>query len=131
MTVQDKIKRDLKEAMIARKTHVRDLLRVVIGEFNREGKTVSDERAIAIMKKMIENAKDQGNEIEVTILEAYLPQQMDRAELKEVIKNHLMNNKIDPTMKSMGLFMNYLKENYAGQYDGKIASGVVREILNK
>lgn len=130
MTVQDKIRRDLKEAMIARKTHVRDLLRVVIGEFNREGKTVSDERAIAIMKKMIENAKDQGNEIEVTILEAYLPQQMDKLELKRVLMNQIMNMN-SPTMKDMGSVMGWLKGNYAGQYDGKMASTLVRELLNQ
>jgi len=128
MTVQNTIMTDLKIAMKNGQTNAKNLLRVVIGEFNREGKTVSDERAIAIMKKMVENAKDQGNEIEVTILEAYLPQQMDEFELKRVLMNHIMNLN-SPSMKDMGRVMGELKVVYGGQYDGKMASTIVRELL--
>ena len=56
MTIQEHIVNDMKIAMREKRNDMRDLLRVVIGEFNREGKELSDERAIAIIKKMRDNA---------------------------------------------------------------------------
>ena len=79
MTVQEKINIELTLAMLNKEVAKRDLLRVVIGEFNRVDKTVSDEKALSIIKKMVENAKEQGNTGEVTILEQYLPTQNDPA----------------------------------------------------
>lgn len=128
MSIQKQINADLKTAMLKKEVEVRDLLRVVIGEFNREGKDVSDEKASAIIKKMVHNAKDQGNAGEVTILEVYLPQQLDELELKRVLMNHIMNMN-SPSMKDMGSVMAWLKQNFAGQYDGKVASTLVRELL--
>ena len=128
MTVQETISNDVKNAMREKNVEVRDLLRVVIGEFNRIDKTVSDEKALSIIKKMVENAKEQGNTGEVTILEAYLPTQMDELELKRVLMNHIMNLN-SPTMKDMGGVMGWLKKNHGGTYDGKLASTLVRELL--
>ena len=124
----EQINSDLKNAMREKNVEVRDLLRVVIGEFNRIDKTVSDEKALSIIKKMVENAKEQGNTGEVTILEAYLPTQMDELELKRVLMNHIMNLNT-PTMKDMGGVMGWLKKNHGGTYDGKLASTLVRELL--
>ena len=128
MSIQKQINADLKTAMLKKEVEVRDLLRVVIGEFNREGKDVSDEKASAIIKKMVQNAKDQGNTGEVTILEVYLPQQLDELELKRVLMNHIMNMN-SPSMKDMGSVMGWLKQNFAGKYDGIVASNLVRELL--
>ena len=128
MTVQETISNDVKNAMREKNVEVRDLLRVVIGEFNRIDKVVSDEKALSIIKKMVENAKEQGNTGEVTILEAYLPTQMDELELKRVLMNHIMNLN-SPTMKDMGGVMGWLKKNHGGTYDGKLASTLVRELL--
>jgi len=128
MTVQEHIKNDLKIAMREKNVALRDLLRVVIGEFNREGKEVSDERATAIIKKMRDNAVEFNNESEVELLDLYLPQQMDELELKRVLMNHIMN--LDsPSMKDMGGVMGFLKTNFGGQYDGKVAGGLVRKLL--
>ena len=127
--IQEKIKSDLKQAMLAKNSEVKDLLRVVIGEFNREGKEVDDAKATSIIKKMVENAKDQENFREVNILEEYLPKQMDDLELKRVCMNYIMKFDTVPTMKDMGKVMSYLKDNYSGQYDGKNASSIVRNLL--
>ena len=129
MTVQETINNDVRNAMKTKNVAVRDLLRVVIGEFNRVDKVVSDEKALAIIKKMVINAKEQGNTGEATILEAYLPSQMDELELKRVLMNHIMNLN-SPSMKDMGGVMGFLKENHGGTYDGKLASTLVRELLS-
>ena len=130
MNTQNKITTDLKIAMKEKNEDVKSILRVVIGEFNRVGKEVSDDKAIAIIKKMVENAKEVNNTNEVSILKKYLPSQMDELELKRVLMNHLMNLGERPAMKHMGSTMKYLKENYSGQYDGKMASKIVRELIN-
>lgn len=129
MSVQETINCDVKNAMREKNVEVRDLLRVVIGEFNRVDKIVGDEKALAIIKKMVDNAKEQGNDGEVTILEKYLPSQMDELELKRVLMNHIMNLN-SPTMKDMGSIMGFLKQNHGGTYDGKLASSLVRELLS-
>lgn len=129
MTVQETVNSNVRNAMKTKNVEVRDLLRVVIGEFNRVDKVVSDDKALAIIKKMVINAKEQGNTSEVRILEAYLPQQMDELELKRVLMNYIMNLDHAPTMKDMGVTMGFLKQNYGGTYDGKLASTIVRELL--
>lgn len=128
MKVQEKVKNDLKEAMLQKNEEKKSILRVLIGEFNREGKEVSDDKAIGIIKKMVINAKDQKNINEQTILEGYLPKQMSKSELKEVCETFI-NTLDSPTMKDMGKVMSYLKNNFSGLYDGKSASTFVKELL--
>ena len=128
MTVQEHIVNDMKIAMREKRNDMRDLLRVVMGEFNREGKEISDDRALAIIKKMRDNAVELKNDREVTILDLFLPSQMDELELKRVLMNHIMNLN-SPSMKDMGAVMGWLKTNHGGTYDGKMAGGLVRELL--
>jgi len=129
MTIQEHIKNDLVVAMREKNENVKSILRVVIGEFNRVGKEVSDENAISILKKMNQNAIDQGNSIESTILELYLPKQLTEAELTDVIKHIILRDGYS-TMKYMGNIMGSLKEDYVGTYDGKLASTIVRKLLS-
>lgn len=128
MTVQEKINADMKSAMKNKETLTRDILRVVIGEFNRIDKKVSDEKALAIIKKMGQNAIDQNKFDELHILVSYLPDEMDELEIKRVCMNFIMNMD-NPTIRDMGKVMSHLKNNYNGLYDGKIASTIVKNLL--
>jgi len=129
LTIQGMINADLKSAMLQKNEEVKSLLRVVIGEFNRVDKTVTDEKATAILKKMVENAKELGNLKEVEILSGYLPTQLSETELREAILT--ISKDIDATtMKDMGKVMNGLKAKYAGMYDGKLASTLIKEYLS-
>ena len=127
--VQQQIKDDMKQAMLQKNTEVRDILRVVIGEFNRVGKDVSDADATAIIKKMAQNAKDQENVDEQVILEGYLPTQLSEEELTDVIQDIIINEDYS-TMRDMGSIMGSLKAGHAGTYDGKLASTIVKKLLN-
>jgi uncharacterized protein YqeY len=129
MTIQEYVIRDMKQAMLDKRIPQRDLLRVVMGEFNREGKEVSDERALKIIKKMYENAIEFGNSKEAQILGFYLPKLLDLEELTINIEHYVIMHKL--TIKDMGRVMSFLKKNYEGLYNGGIASGIVREILLK
>lgn len=44
--------------MFQKNESVKSLLRVIIGEFNRVGKEISDSEATQILKKMVKNAQD-------------------------------------------------------------------------
>jgi hypothetical protein len=128
-TIQEMINADLKLAMLQKNEAVKSLLRVVIGEFNRVDKIVSNDKATAILKKMVENAKLVGNMDEVFILEAYLPNQLSTQELELIIQSIIADNGFS-SLKDMGKTMNILKEKYSGQYDGKVASDTIKKLLS-
>ena len=78
---------------------------------------------------MVQNAKDNTDVEEVVILEEYLPSQMDEAELGRIIRNNINFNSYT-TMRDMGKVMTYLKKNHDGEYDGKLASTIVKQLLS-
>lgn len=64
------------------------------------------------------------NQAEKEILEAYLPPQLGSAELEEAIRSlsgELQTTAIGPLMKT-------LQERFAGRYDGKLASQLIRKL---
>lgn len=125
MTIQEQINADLKQAMLQKDEATKSLLRVVIGEFNRVDKVLSDDKATSILKKMVENAKEVGNENEVVILQKYLPQQLSKDELTALISS-IIEDYSYSSVKDMGKIMASLKETHAGRYDGKLASEIVK-----
>lgn len=60
-------------------------------------------------------------ELEKSILESYLPQQLTADNLKKILT--------EAGVKNIGEAMKLLKEKYDGQYDGKMASAVAKEVL--
>ena len=50
--LQEQISIDLRTAMKNKDENVKSLLRVVIGEFGRVGKELSDDQVVSIIKKM-------------------------------------------------------------------------------
>lgn len=129
MTIQEKINTDLKQAMLSKDEAKKSLLRVLIGEFNRVDKIVDDSKAIAIIKKMVENASIVGTPaalIEKALLESYLPKQLTSDQLLILI-SQLIEDKGYTSSKDMGKIMGDLKNEYAGQYDGKLASELIKQ----
>jgi uncharacterized protein YqeY len=63
-------------------------------------------------------------QLEREAIEGYMPRQMDKSELKRV----LTQAQLTPTK---GILMKFLKDNFLGQYDGKLAAQVVDEFLTK
>lgn len=64
------------------------------------------------------------NEAEKRLLEVYLPQQIDAATLTEIIRkiaDELGGTQIGPIMAK-------LRERHAGQFDGKLASDIVKRL---
>lgn len=142
MSIQEKINADLKQAMLDKNDSKKSLLRVVIGEFNRVDKVVDDAKATGILKKMVENAKENLKRqevttdlydstellIEISILEEYLPKQLDADRLSVIIAQIIKEGGFT-TLKEMGLIMAQLKKDYAGQYDGKLANDLIKKLF--
>ena len=62
---------------------------------------------------------------EITIIETFLPKQLDATELEKIIADY----KQSTPGAALNTAMKFLKEKYAGQYDGKSASEIAKRIL--
>ena len=62
---------------------------------------------------------------EIAIIEEYLPKQLSAEQLEKVI----VDFKASTPGAALPLVMKHLKENYAGQYDGKSASDIAKRVL--
>lgn len=65
---------------------------------------------------------------EKEVLDNYLPKMLSENELATVIDSIVSENNFN-TMKDMGSAMKILKESYPNQYDGKLASTLIRAKL--
>ena len=110
------------------------LLTTLLGEAAMVGKNANrdttDQEVVAVVKKFIKNidetiaalsARNQpATEFanERTVLEQFLPQQLSETQIRVLASEQ----------KDMPSFMKFLKDNYAGQYDGKLASTVAKSV---
>lgn len=130
MNIQELVKKDIVKSMKAKTPDVTSVLRVVSGEFGRIGKEVTDEQAIKVIRKMAENAKDQGNDDEAVILESYLPQMLSYDHIKVIVEGTIKARGFSG-MKDMGKVMGAIKAHpNSNLIDGKISSKIVKELLS-
>lgn len=129
MKLQDKIKNDLKIAILNNKDN-KSFLRVIIGEMDRIGKDLDDNQIILILKKMRENALIMDNNKEIEIIDNYLPKMLSETEIKGLVSKIIKENNFS-TLKDMGKTMQILKKlDEFPLIDGKIASTFARELLS-
>jgi len=131
MSLIERINQDFMVAYKAKEMEKKDFLGVLKTEVTKESKTPEDGYVVAKIKSMIKNAEATKSlsETELNILNSYLPKQMGVDEVKQVIIDFVTNNGIS-SPKEMGKVMSYLKSGYDGQYDGKMASTIIKEILS-
>lgn len=111
-----------------------------VGKDKRNGSTTDDE-CVAVIRRFITNAQEtarllsskglatHNQQLELTLLESYLPSQLSADELQKAVVNITAELSATGTV-TMGAIMAALKQKYAGRYDGKTASAVVRDVLN-
>ena len=111
------------------------LLGVLLGEIDRlpipRTQSPSEDQIYAIVKKLYEGAellasKDWSEEakIEYAYLKEYIKQQLSSEEIIKIITGLKTNFNCN-----IGLVMKHFKDNYSGQYDGKLVSQIAKEIL--
>lgn len=132
MSLIEKIDADFKAAYMESRNNdsakdKKNFLGVLKTEVTKESKNPSDAYIISKIKSMIKSAAatNSFNEIELGILEEYLPKQLTEDEISNIIKEFLTDN----SGANMGQIMTYLKNNYGGQYDGKTASTLAKSLV--
>ena len=138
------LKTAMMEAIKARDKVRADAIRLLVSavqyeEMAKETDTLNDEDIIAVVKRELkkrreecETAEQAGRteivqriQQEVAVMEEFLPTQLNREQLQTIVKNLIYKN----DSANIGSIMKELQANYSGQYDGKLASELVRELL--
>ncbi|MGF6721340.1 uncharacterized protein YqeY [Paraburkholderia sp. GAS41] len=148
MSLKDRINDDMKAAMRARETERLGTIRLLLAAIKQrevDERIVLDDTAItAVIDKMIKQRKDSISQFEsagrtdlvekesaeLTILSAYMPEQMSDAEIAaEVQATVAQTGAAGP--QDMGKVMGVLKPKLAGRADMTAVSGLVKAALAK
>ena len=130
MTLQDKLKDDLKSAMKARDEVQKNAIRVVMGEMARsDKKQLPDEEIIRILKKLIKSEKemleksDQGSTSPfIAIIETYLPKMATQDEIGQWIDANIDLSAYKNKMQAMGTIM----AHFGASADGNTVKQVLQ-----
>lgn len=148
--LREDLQNALKEAMKAKDMDTVSAVRLIIaGQKEKDvvargsGKEcASDQELQAMMQTMIKQRRESARiyregareelalkeEKEISVIERFLPKQLDEAETKEVIKQ-IMEKTGASSVKDMGKIMAELKSGYAGQIDMGKASGLIKAMF--
>ena len=107
---------------------VYSLLGVLLGELDRlpTRENPTPDQIYTVIKKLYEAAKEMREmspeaDQEYMYLKDFIKQMMTEDELRKVIS--------ESGCKNMGEIMKFLKMNYNGSYDGKMANMIAKEVL--
>lgn len=151
MSLKDQLNNDLKTAMKAgdetRKTTLRSLMAAIKQtEIDQRGSggDLDEAGLLAIIQKEAKSRRESiadahkagradlatGYEVELQIIETYLPQQLTRAELVALAQAAIAEAGATDA-KQIGAVMKILSPRTKGQADGRLVNEVVRELLPK
>jgi hypothetical protein len=146
MNKKQEIQKALTTAMKARDEDTKRTLRLVMSAIKlaevEEGGELDDNRVLSILQKEVKTREDiiaeseqasrpdlvEAAQKEMDILNAFLPKQMDAAELK-ALAQEVITEVGATSMRDMGEVMKHLMPKLQGQASGSDASKAVREIL--
>lgn len=147
MALEEKINADIKAAMLAKEASKLEALRAVksailLLKTSPEGYT--DESETKALQKMVKQRKEAADVYktqnradladaelaQATIIEAYLPKQMTEDEIKDEIEKIIASTGAS-SAADMGKVMGVASKQLAGKADGRVISGIVKELLNK
>jgi uncharacterized protein YqeY len=148
MSLQQTIDQDIKSAMLSKdSTRLRGLRAIksalLLAKTEKGAEEgISEEMEVKVLQKLVKQRKESAdiyqaqnrpdlyqieNE-ELLVIEAYLPQQMDRVAITSHIKDAIARTGAD-SMKDMGKVMGIVNKELSGKADGKTISEVVKELL--
>ncbi len=151
MSLKDQLNDDLKTAMKAgdetRKTTLRSLMAAIKQteiDQRGSGSDLDEAGLLAIIQKEAKSRRESiadahkagradlttGYEVELQIIETYLPQQLTRAELVALAQAAIAEAGATDA-KQIGAVMKILSPRTKGQADGRLVNEVVRELLPK
>ncbi len=138
---------DLKEALRARDEHRKAVIRLALAAIKNaeiaQGSNFDDASVAAVLQKEANQRRDAiaelktanrpdllaKDEVELAILEEYLPKLLSREEI--VAETRQIMAEVGATgMGQMGSVMRELMSKFKGRVDGRVANEVVRELLS-
>jgi uncharacterized protein YqeY len=148
MHPKEQLQADLKAAMKSGQTQRKDALRFILaaiqqvevdtrsqlteeqtyGVLMTEAKKRRD--SVAEMRKAGRNELADKEQMELSLIESYLPQQLSREEL-ETEARKAIDEIGAKTAKDMGNVMKVLMPRVKGRADGKLVNEVVKSLLNR
>lgn len=150
MSLHQEIKEKVKTAMKEKKEVELSVYRGLVSAFTNElvatGKTpqdeLPDEEALNVIRRAVKQRKDsidqftkggrpelaEGEKAELNVLEAFLPAQMPREEVKKVAEAKIAEMGITDKSKA-GQLMGAIMKDLKGKADGDVVKSVVDEIL--
>ena len=149
MNIREKVSKNLKEAMIKKDTSLVSTLRLILAAIKEKdiiskGKghcsEVNDKEIISLLQTMIKQRKGsielymkgkrvdlaKKEEDEIKIISNFLPSQLSKEEIDEIINNTLESYEVN-SMKDIGKVMKIIKDKYDGMMDFGYVSKVVKE----
>ena len=144
----EQISTDIKEAMKARDKVRLETLRNIKKVF-LEAKTapgandeLADDAAMKILQKLAKQGKESANTYtqqnrpdlaeaelaQVAVIEEYLPKALSTEEIEAIVKD-IITEVGATSMKEMGKVMGIASKKMAGQADGGVISGIVKNLL--
>ncbi|MFD3157585.1 GatB/YqeY domain-containing protein [Haloimpatiens sp. FM7330] len=147
MSLKERLQQDWKIALKSRdkfKAGVISMAKAAVLQVEKSGNgTVNDEKIVEILSKEVKQRRDaieefkKGNRqdliddanAEIKILMNYLPQQLTREEILEIVKIAVEEIGAN-SMKDMGKVMTAVMPKVKGRTDGKLVNQIVKEYLN-
>ena len=146
LSLLEKIKQDLKTAMLNKDQEARDAMRLIMAEFPKltvpltleSGKKttrlkkpeeITNDDIIGIINGLVKSeqtvleAKKEATSKYLEILQAYLPQMVDRAEIVAWIKTNVDFSQYKNKMQAMGIIM----KHFGKTADGRQVNQILRE----
>ncbi len=150
MSLEQKVMGELKTAMLAKDEKSLRSLRAIKSAIilaktaEGAGGEIKEEDEIKLLQKLVKQRKDsleiyekQNREVlaakereEISVIEKFLPKQMEEAELRTVIQK-IIDETGASSPADMGKVMGLANKQLAGKAEGKAIATIVKEILNK
>ena len=145
--LQDRINEDLKTAMKARDSVRLSILRMLRSQMKNEQvkkrRELNEDEILSNISSMVRKSKEATAEFkaagredlwvkeekEAEILYEYLPKQLNRDEIKQILSEIISDLSLSGA-RDMGKMMKLAMAKMAGRAEGKIVSEVARELLN-
>ncbi len=145
--MQARLENDVKAAMKAGEKRRLSTLRLLLSVFKNERiekqRELTAEESEALIRRAVKQRRESieqyrkggredlagGEEEELRILEAYLPQGLDEAALEQAIRG-IIAEKGFSSQRDVGLVMKELMARHKGRVDGKRAQELARSLLS-
>lgn len=149
MSLETQINQDIKAAMIAKDNvklrGLRAIKAAILLAKTEKGHSeeMTEDTEIKVLQKLVKQRKESAEiyqqqnredlyQIEVEeqeVIENYLPKQLDRSEIENIIKQIITDTGAS-SIKDMGKVMAAANQQLAGKADGRTISEVVKALLN-